>query len=229
MDKFLSGELSETENEKYTARLLQEKFDRETRQQWGRILAEEHKLSRTGPTRRQQRPLYKYLAVAASLAFLLVIGQLFYQSSTSSPLEMADSYLERYKMEEFGGVLRAGAADDVPQLRKDANTAYANDKYQEAIQYAEKIVITNKAEPQDFLMLGLSHLYLDDATQAIEVLKKGQINSKVAKTYESEINWFLSIAYIKAQQPEMAKPILKDIVSRQQWNHSLALEILESF
>lgn len=225
MDKYLSGELSQTENEQHTAQLLQEKFDRETRQKWERMLAEEHQLSRQPKPWR--RHLYKYLAVAASLAFLLVLGQLFYQNSTASPIELADSYLENSKMEEFGGVLRAGAAEDIPALRKDANTAYAQDKYKEAVSYAQQIIATGNAKPQDFLLLGLSHLYLNDATTSIDIFKKGQESSQVAKKYVNEMNWFLSLSYLKAQQPEMARPILENIVQHQKWNHETAQKMLK--
>lgn len=227
INKYVNGTLSELENEQMTARLLQAKFERETRDKWATMLVEEHRLHRKPQIRRTSR--YRYLAIAASLVFLLVVGQLFYSSNrTLNAVELADTYLQNSKMTEFGGILRAGAAEDVPQWRKEANTAYAQDKYEEAARITQQIVATTAAEPQDFLLLGLSRLYMGDDVAAIDVLKAGQMSSQIFNTYQDEMNWFLSIAYLKAQQPEMARPILEQIVKEKRWNHTTAKEMLEN-
>jgi len=106
---------------------------------------------------------------------------------------------------------------------KIAIESYKQQKFELAIEQIE--AIPDKTN-QQLLYLALNKLYSDNTEGAITdfnfILRSDN------RIHKDEAEWFLSLAYLKSDQPEKAKPILQNIIKNDAWNANQANELLES-
>lgn len=224
LTKYLKGELSEKELDDFTKKLVQAKFDKEKKEQWSRLLEEEHGIKRKADKPKVTPFSPRFLKAAAAIA-LIIVALFFYPRLVKPSLEqLADNYL---KYEKFEGRSTRKGADEISLLRMQAMTAYDASKYQEAIGIYNKILELEKNSLDDRFYLALNALYLKKYENAIHYfLEARTMGADGNDRFREEINWFLSLTYLKSGAPEKAKIELAKI-SVNEWNFEKAQQMLE--
>ena len=169
-----------------------------------------------------KNPYYRILIVLAVM-LLGFAAYYFYQRSTTPPIEIqVADYFVPYKSPV---VLRSNTASTTAWSR--GAEAYANGEYEVASQEFEAAE-TEQSAP----------LYLIKYYRALSLLasKSGSADlsvvllSEVAQgshDYVQQANWYLALAYVKADRQKEAKLLLSEIVKRRNYMHKEAGEILK--
>jgi uncharacterized protein HemY len=97
------------------------------------------------------------------------------------------------------------------QAIRSANEAYEAGDFEKAAQQLEEILDANPEKQILHFYLGIAHLETDDFPAAVESFKAAQDS-----VYLEEANWYLALAYLKQQQPELAKDILSGFANNPQ-------------
>ncbi len=221
--------LSEQELDTITRDLLKGKFNEERRNSWKSKLAAQHDVERTSSAttiemkpkdRGRLRPLYIISAIAATIALLLVVLPLF-QSSGTSPQQLAMEYLEKPFPHN------AVRGDEVSTTRLRATEAYNEQNFGAAMQQYNTLIASEEAEVGDYFYLGLSELYTEQYPLAVQHLEQAQALAASGKEFQQEIDWYLSLAYLQAEHTAKAKTLLQQIVNNKQWKQADAIKLLE--
>ncbi len=149
----------------------------------------------------------------AAILLLMTASFLFVsQLSSSSPTQLAMAMAKETLIIGNQEIMRKDGTMSL-DLRLQANTAFINKKYDEAIQQYKKLITTGKAEDIDFFYLGVSHLKLQkpQATEAIHFLK----SIHDVEQLKFEIDWFIALAYVmEGNQIESSKALIKVIANK---------------
>jgi len=166
--------------------------------------------------------LRRALAVAASIAVLVIAYFVFFQPDTS-PQGLYASYYEKYES-DLGNELELklsetgfGTTDDMIvqlNLLLDGVQAYEAGNYEQAVQLFEgyrtsDIVTEDELYQQATLYQALAHQELEQSDAAINLLQSLTNNT----TFEQQLDakWYLALAYLQADQVENARPILQEL------------------
>lgn len=228
LNAFLNDEMDDDEMEQYTKDILYQKFDEENRAELSQILAREYGVERTQNTAKRFRlkPLYQVAAVAASLA--LLIGLFFFLRGTSTPSyeQLATTYILDLPIMSDQLVARK---DDtaVEALRLNASEAYINQDFTKAVGYYNQLIDQGAANAYDQFYLGVSYLRKSPSApqQTIDLLTQVQAD---IPAFQQEINWVMSLAYLKNNQRQEAKVLLEQIVDQQAYMAKSAERLLEA-
>ena len=228
LNKYFSGDLDDDQNEEVTARLIQQKFDEEAREEWGDYLREKHSLTRTPEKRTigKRRTLLRYVAgIAASVLLLIAAIYLFQQNQSPAYHKMAVKYTQSLPIMADQIAFRKGN-QDVDDIRLKANEAFADQEYEKSILLWDQL---NKLQPLkhfDLFYLGTSYL-LQDLPAPKKAIQNLKLATTKSKELQHEINWVLALAYLHDHQLELAKDMLEKIISNQQFMVPEASALLE--
>ena len=154
------------------------------------------------------RPLLMWLAVAASLLMVVLLGYLLVRNSPANPQTLYAAYYEPYP-NIINPAQRSGddAEATVPER---AVRAY------EAGQYAQAIELFGQTDAVSSnvgfaFYYALSYLGAEQPTAAIPLLEPLAQNERVL--FYEPARWYLALAYLDTDQPDAAVPYLKQLAS----------------
>ncbi len=153
----------------------------------------------------------KIYSIAASIAVLIVIGNLWYATKTYSDKALIAHF---HKLPE--PTLRDTGVEQENLLINQLSEAYSTKDYNKAIALWSKVSTDSSYEMAQF---HLGHLYLKTGAspQAIEVLNSLQETGD--KRYMEDVDWLLAMAYLQNNEETKALTQLEKIV--QNPGHSL--------
>ncbi len=144
----------------------------------------------------------RWWAMVASLALIAVSGYLLFFSDPSSQ-ELFD---EHYK--PYYNVLSSGErSGEITEM--DAMSLYERGRYQEAIIAFHEEIKDPSSQTALVFYLGLSYLATDQPLKAIEKIEK--VISGPATVLQEPAQWYLGLAYLKAEDIENAKRLFNEI------------------
>lgn len=144
---------------------------------------------------------FAYLALAASIVFLLGMAFIFSNYNSTNYNALADKYYETYTIPQS----RNSGSSTVKSDKERAKEAYNNKTYPKAI----ALLATFEDDIELSLLLGIAYYetnQFENALQQFELLKNS--NNIL---YKNEVLWYASICYLQLNKPDMAKSDLKTI------------------
>lgn len=109
-------------------------------------------------------------------------------------------------------------------FKNEAFRAYDTEDYKEAIRLFSQI----KNEEFAVFYSAVSYLELDENPKAIQILESGKFSDS-PYPFETYRKWYLALAYLKTNQKENGKKILKELVESENPQKEKAMELLSSF
>jgi hypothetical protein len=222
-DKYRLNQANEEEVSAMTEKLINNKFDQERRKAYADKLTKEYGISRSSSANTFRMTTTRWIiGVAAVLLVGVVSWQLLI--STGSYTTLTNEYLAiHYPNNET----RKGATN-LSELRAAAITAYNNKDYQQAAELRSQVVEQAEANEYDFFFLGLSYLYQQPAQTELAIRAFQQAINYPAKELLQESEWYLSLAYLKANQLDQARTLLQKRVKDNRWNAEKAARLLKA-
>lgn len=150
---------------------------------------------------RQKRAVRRFpvwMAVAASVILLAVVGYFTLSGGSRTPSEIFDEHFSSYEVPGTfrGGVDTAKGADSLKMAQYgQAFDVYTAGAFKEAIPLLEEIKASYPEERMASFYLGLSHLELGQAKEAIPSLEKAGRGSYTP--FGRQARWYLGLAYLK--------------------------------
>lgn len=223
LDHYKQGTLTDEELETLTGELLRASFNRNRRKRWTTLLQEQYQVSENAPplpSKTINKRVLMWVGAIAAAILLLFVSTLALRNFTSPSYEqLADVYMEETF---FINPNITKGDEDHRQLKLDAIYAYNEHDFAKAIQYYENLIEQGQTEDGNYFYLALSYLYNQQHTKAIEKLVLLDGNDR----FQEEQQWFLALAYLKADQVDMAKNTLSQIKPNM-WNYNKAQKLLE--
>ncbi|MBR9920723.1 MAG: hypothetical protein GYB31_07765 [Bacteroidetes bacterium] len=230
IQKYTKGELPEAEMEKLTEKLIEKHLDQETKERWAGKLADKE-IYREGKNSRRQgfriRRLRPLLA-AASVAILISLFFLIRNNQPTDVRQMAGNYLEDLNLMTDQMAERKSPEEDAGKILKyNANKAFGDKNYAQAISQYEQLIQQQKADHFDLFYYGCALLLSNEpnSAKAIDLLKESR---GLSDDLEAETDWVLALAYLHNGQVAPAKSLLEKIVSKQQYMDEEAAKLLEA-
>ncbi|MGB3723864.1 MAG: tetratricopeptide repeat protein [Pacificimonas sp.] len=242
LDRYLHGEMDAQERQQFEEQLAADttltedlELHRDTIAGIGldgsqalkkRLIAVEAELANPAPTavdtrRPNRRFLTTWVAVAASLLTVLMLGYLFFIPPSASPQELYVAYHEPFP-NLINPAQRSVEAVEATVLER-AMRAYDAQQYDEAL--------TLFAQGDALATLGYtfyqaaSYLESDQPERAIPLFER-VVQEEAGLFYEPS-QWYLALAYLKANKPEAARPYLQMLAEQEGDYAEKAQELLE--
>jgi hypothetical protein len=225
LKKYVNNLLKEEKMEQIAEQHISYTLDQEKREAWKKKLEERHGLKRTPPAKkvRTLTPLYRGIAIAASLALLIAAFFLF-RPSENTYQQLADSYLE--SLPPMADQLTFRTKDDNKDVaRANVENAYLRGDYETAIPFWQEMVDDGTATAYDQFYLGQSYLRQQDSQPELAIPLLLSARADIPEI-QQEINWTLSLAYLKAGQLEEARQLLATIVQENAYMQKKARKLL---
>ena len=165
---------------------------------------------------------FKNWSIAASIALLIGLGWVGYNSLTGTDYE--DLYNDNFQTYP-NTVYNLTRGDTNESLERDAFAAYEAGDFQRALDNFDKIPAIDQKSYFDFYK-AQSLLKLGDTSSAVALLKK--IVGSGAE-FEAEAQWYLALSYLKAKDEKNAKSALQRLISNYSYNREKAIELLKEF
>lgn len=159
------------------------------------------------PTVVRSLPVWRYLAIAASIVVVMSIGYVTYRQTVGQRPDIA--YADTMPEELTKGFPSDNLPSEIRTQFIDALTNYKAGKYDEVIEQLKTLPADKQTVHYKNYLLGLSHLANRQPAIAIPLLKQSLATPSVALHQKAE--WSLALAYVKNNQNEKALPILKRI------------------
>lgn len=167
----------------------------------------------------KKKTYFYYISSAVALA---AVFTLFYFSFLQqiSPSSAFEQYHDWNTLPSFQ--TKSAAVNNLAE----ATTLFKEEKYQEALsiftKYAEE---SNAYSPNVALYIGVSHLELQNYTEAIKTFDDLK-NSKTLDAHKAY--WYLALTYLKQENVEKAKSMLEIIVQKSSnYNYKKAQKLLK--
>lgn len=228
--KSRGSQFSTEETTKLTESILVDYFDNQQKEKWNQILIDKYGIKSPQKKRAKRIRLFSRFAAAATLLLFITIG-IFHApfNSTNSTQELLAIHLKDKKQ----GKNSKKSIEIVEHIETDAMVAYEENDYKSAIPLFVEIIEKKEIKIENYLLLGLSYLYNQNTQQAVEALKTARtiiLTSTQNNTAEmaSEINWYLSLAYLQDKDYKNAKKELTAIIENNGWKKEAAEELLAS-
>lgn len=175
------------------------------------------------PTVVRTLPVWRYLAIAASIVVVMSIGYVTYRQTIGVRPDIA--YSDTLPDELTKGFPSDNVSPEVRTQFMDALTKYKAGKYDQVIERLRTLPVDKQTVYYKNYLLGLSHLANRQPAIAIPLLNKALATPSLALRQKAE--WSLALAYVKNDQNEKALPILKRIsADRANPFQSLARQVL---
>jgi tetratricopeptide (TPR) repeat protein len=209
------------------------------RAKYAKELEEQHSMVRTEPTdsileepaisRLSTSTIIRLNRFAKIAAMLIVVSGSFLlvtKLQSNGPQQMAMSMAKETMILGNQDIMRKDGKLSL-KMRLEANTAFINQKYDEAIQHYVKLEATGDVKDIDYFYLGVSYLKLDknhtvEALKAFDQLKK---DSRIAR----ESKWFKALALTMNGNYPNAKLLLQEIIAANDYKSSEAKTLLSKF
>lgn len=222
-DKYQHSEANEEEQSIVTERLIQNKFNQELRQKMAQRLDQEYGIKReTGSARMRRLQLIRW---GSGIAAAILVGLAIWQLST--PELDYQALTAEYLTEYVPTNERGKGLEDAFEQRAAAIDAYLVKDFERAAELRKLVTDSEYAEAEDFFYLGLSYLYQNPPQINAAVAALQEANRYTDSLVEEETQWFLSLAYLQAEQLHNARPLLQAIVTNRQWNAAKARKLLK--
>jgi hypothetical protein len=212
--------------------LQEENFDKDAvrfliendlKSKYAKLLEKEHKIERKPKVRFLSFPnLLKYAAVFFLLMGSFVIGNHILRPDAS---QMAMAFAKETKILGNQDIMRKDVVL-IDQIKLEANAAFVNEKYDEAILAFEKLKSLNMATDVDIFYLSVSYLksVSPSPNKALEGFKQIESNQSL----QHEILWFQALAYIMSGNDVIAKKQLSEIIINEKYKSSEARKLLDA-
>ena len=241
LDRYLRDEMNEQERRLFEEQLatdeaLSEELDlqRDTIEGIGidgshalkkRLQALEAELTNPAPVvgdekKTNRRFLMTWVAVAASLLTVVLLGYLFVPSA-SSPQELYAAHYQPFP-NLINPTQRSTEVEEETGLGR-AVRAYDEQQYAEALTLFEEG--NALSDPSYTFYYAASYLALDQPVQAIPLLER-VVQEKTGLFYEPSL-WYLALAHLKANDPAVARPYLQTLAEQEGDYAREARELLE--
>ena len=243
LKKYFKNQLSENTDEELTSKLLTNHYDNQLKSNWSNKLENEHGVAPPSSSEITTSNSFRtWLSIAASFLLILVAYSLYNAQSDKGKEQLAvvkksislqindiidDELLNKYEN------LSLKKGIDTQTLRVKAANAYDTEKFSKAIALYEELLNTDEHKIEDQFYYGLCFLFQQpvDAQNAINALELAN-EMPISNSFRSKkiINWYLSLAYIKAEQYDLAKEMLEvianDSISIQKDKANTLLELI---
>ena len=163
------------------------------------------------------KKLFRYVAIAASIAMLIGLAWIGYIDGSSSNYE--DLYAANFQ-EYPNTVFAITRGETVESLERDAFVAYESKNYKEAIDYFEKM--ESPAAYIDFYK-AQCYLGLAENIKAIDLFKKVE---KEHVDFKAEASWYLALTYLKEKDKLKAIDMLEAHIQNYEFNKENAIVLL---
>ncbi len=162
-------------------------------------------------------PTYYLKRIAAALIIGVLAFVLYQYLAGGSPDQLVDNYLA----DTHSSPTVLMGDNDNEKAWQEAIKAYQSKDYSASVAAIQKIQAPD-AEQQFYL--GLSYLYNKNYEQAIPVLKQS-LDAK--NSFSESAQWYLSLAYFKNGQTDLARKYLNIIVGNAGWKSEEAGKLLK--
>lgn len=230
LQKYTDGNMTPEELDDFSGKFLKAKFDHDRKKRWSKALKNKHDVERLATTQKGKggvRRLYFLLPImaAAAIALLVVFNPGIFSLESNTPGQLAEAYMEDSFL--ASQEITKGT-EDIEQAKLKAHTFYNNKKFSEAIQQFEILPDSVQSDKVTQFFLGMSYLYNEEYADAVSSFEQAQTIANDSR-FEQELQWYLSIAYIKAGDRIKAEILLQKIIDKQGWNHVKAKELMEAY
>lgn len=231
--KFITATTDEGMDESINKKVVQQSIESDQWLSWQKKLSEDYNIHRNLSNKKpvaKVRPLRTWLMASAAALLLLVSGIFLIKTlDETSPVKLADNYINTEKFAHPLELRSKGPEQDLSQMRTEAALAYIKNDYPAAISIGEQIIRqAAESSTDDHFFLGLSYVYNNQPSSAINQLLLAQQKGLLSGRFVQETDWFLALAYIKNEQHGMAAEILDKIIQNQQWMAEKALKLKEA-
>ncbi|MEL6660370.1 MAG: hypothetical protein AAFY48_02890 [Bacteroidota bacterium] len=224
-NKYYHNEANEEEQSAMTELLIQKKYDQALRQKMAARLANEYGIQRTPVVSNLRARRLQLIRWGGSIAAAVLLGLAIWQ--ISSPQLDYQALTVAYLSEQMPETYRGKGWKEVLEQRDAAIQAYVTEDYATAAQLWALVTQAEEAEAKDFLYLGLSYLFQEEPQLETAITALQQALTYTNKDIEQVSRWYLSLAYLQAEQPENARPLLEEIIANEHWNIAKAKELLK--
>lgn len=190
---------------------------------YSKLLSEEYQMERRASKHIKLFP--SVIKVAATILVLAGSFVLFTYLNKPNAYQMAASYAKETNILGNQDVMRKGDIL-VDQLRLDANAAFVNKKYDEAISAYEKLKSLNSIKQVDIFYLSISYLKTDKANPQAALLGLNQIHD-YADLYH-EILWFKALGSLMIHDKITAEKLLVEIIKNGKYKSEEAKILLST-
>jgi len=143
-------------------------------------------------------PIKRYIAIAASIAALFILGTLLWPSS---------SMYEQYAMHAPYSFQQKG--DSFNDLISAAKAFNAKD-YKTACSHFENYLKENAQDKEAYFALGICHLEMNQEQKALEIFDSELFKNSV---FEGKAQWYKALSYLKMEDYQSCIMVLERIKS----------------
>jgi len=170
-----------------------------------------------------KRSFTKWL-VAASIALLFGLSYFFLlNQKTASTNALFASYFVPYK--NVVAPMVRGNTSNQQDEKTQAFLAYEKGEYNKAITLFTKLY-ENTKEPYYLFYKANALLKLERAQEAVPLLIE---HLKTKDTLTEKTNWYLALAYLKIQDKQKAKELLKKVIANKSYKNKEAQKLMNEF
>lgn len=218
--------LDPLELEKVSEELIKAGLDHQKKEDWSQKLAQEHGFKRPGPPTKTFRLIPLLLKVAAAITLVIGVYLIIPKGNTTDTLQ-AQLQLALQEEALAHSQVRKGESN-AKAKQKAFIKAYTDEEYKTAVQLGTEL-LQNPANDriENTFYLALSHFYLQDFEAASQLLTPLAQDIQPGGRFEQETKWFLSIAYLKIGQENLARPLLEELKENQGWKSEAAGQFLK--
>lgn len=232
LDKFVNNRLTEQQEEIYLENLFTAYGHQKRRQELARGLANIGIIRQETEIKHPKITIFWRRIIPMAAAAVILISSFvifnYYSNNVPDYMALTGEYLQEATTSRL----------EPPQQRSDNNNNsttwnqavenYQAQQYELAAQNIQAIINKKEAQAVHYFYLGLCHMYgvaPIDYNKIINNFKQARILDRAL--YEDEINWLLSLAYIKNNQLVLAKQELNNIIQLGRWKDKEAKKLLE--
>ena len=169
----------------------------------------------------------KWIWITLAVILLGFVGYMGYQKSSTSEevkVEPAVIYAQYFDVLPNARVAkeRGESAEDLSDNLLNGLASYDEGNFEEA---AKKLKEIDDSEAHIFA--AISEMNLNNHQEAIQLLSNVKSRSDFAQ-YKDIVDWYLSLSYIKTNDLQKAKEVLKDIASGDHYKKEEAAQILKT-
>ena len=166
-----------------------------------------------------RRRSYFPMAIAASVALLILAGWWVFNLQTSSPESVYAAYFT--PAEGLPTTLGYSTNTDFAE----GMVSYKLEEYAEALEYWQPLLEADPTNDTLNYYVGVTSLADEQSDSAIDYLTT-VVNSEQS-SFRTSAQWYLALSYLKSDQREQAKSLLKDLANRDNPYQSQSSEILQ--
>ena len=168
-------------------------------------------------------PMHRRKWFAAAASVLVIAMSAFWLLTQNQPdhQDLFNSYYTPY-LNVVNPTLRAQQPDEIP-MRDQAYQAYDRQEYQKAVDTFLSIPAGEQAS-EDQLYLGISYLSLQNTADARPILQK-YVDEQ--EPFAVQAQWYLALTHVAEDHPDLAIPLLEQVVAAQGFKAVEAQDLLE--